>query len=117
VVQGHLSRSLADFILGASTNGIVNVYDSQSHAIIQTIKTNNRLIHSRFSIDGDKILLTTSKSGYMWDLTRKWSVNAGYDSPTELVKYQEANLDAIHRVSGGKLTHTCLDDIVYCSLQ
>jgi len=70
-----IACSPGSFLL-ASTEGTVKVYDSQSHDIIQTISVNDRSTHSRFSIGGDKILLATKNSGYIWDLTKKTLVRS-----------------------------------------
>jgi WD40 repeat protein len=70
----------ADSILVAFIDGTVQVYDSRSHDMLHTISASNtgRLTHSRFSIDGDKILLAYSKTGSIQDLTSKmrvWSID------------------------------------------
>jgi WD40 repeat protein len=57
-------------LLVASTNGTVNIYDSQSGDIIHVIRSNN-ITHSRFSIDGGKVLLASGNSGDIWDITTK----------------------------------------------
>jgi aminoglycoside phosphotransferase (APT) family kinase protein len=53
---------------------------------------------------------------YGWSKDASPEVNAGYDSPTELVKYREAYLDAIHRASDGKLTHITRNSHVWTTL-
>ena len=58
------------FLLVVSTNGTVNIYDSQSGDIIHIIRSNN-ISHSRFSIDGSKVLLASEHSGDIWDITTK----------------------------------------------
>jgi WD40 repeat protein len=56
------------FLLVASTNGTVNIYDLQSGDIIHVIRSND-IIHSCFSVDGGKVLVASRNSGYIWDIT------------------------------------------------
>jgi aminoglycoside phosphotransferase (APT) family kinase protein len=53
---------------------------------------------------------------YGWSKDASSEVNAGYDSPIELVKYRKAYLDAIDRASGGKLTHITRNSHVWTTL-
>ena len=53
---------------------------------------------------------------YGWSKDASPEVNVGYDLPTELVKYREAYLDAIHRASWGKLTHITCNSHVWTTL-
>jgi WD40 repeat protein len=57
-------------LLVASTNGTVNIYDSQSGDIIHVIRSSN-ITHSCFSTDGGKVLLARKNSGDIWDITTK----------------------------------------------
>ena len=55
-------------LLVASTNGTVNIYDSQSGDIIHVIRSNG-ITQSRFSIDGGKVLVASRNLGDIWDIT------------------------------------------------
>jgi WD40 repeat protein len=73
-------------LLVASTFGTVNIYDSQSGDIIHVIRSNNNITHTRFSIDGGKVLVASRNSGDIWDittntLTRVRSVDYNGDHP------------------------------------
>ena len=60
--------SSRDLLLVASTNGTVNVYDSQSGDIIH-VTTSHNITHSCFSFDGGKVLVASENSGDIWDIT------------------------------------------------
>jgi WD40 repeat protein len=55
-------------LLVGSINGTVNIYDSESGDIIHVISS-NAMTHSRFSIDGGKVLVASENSGDIWDIT------------------------------------------------
>jgi WD40 repeat protein len=63
-------------LLVASKNGTANIYDSQSGDIIHVIRSNN-MTHSRFSIDGGKVLVARRNSGDIWDITTKTLTRVG----------------------------------------
>ena len=70
--------SSQDLLLVASDH-TVNIYDSQSGDIIHVIKFTN-IKHSRFSADEGKVLLASSDSGAIWDITQNrlipvWGTN------------------------------------------
>ena len=52
----------------ASIFGTVNIYDSQSGDIIHVIRSSD-MTHSRFAINGSKVLVASRNSGDMWDIT------------------------------------------------
>jgi WD40 repeat protein len=71
--------SSRDLLLVASTNGTVNIYDSQSGDIVHIIRSND-MTNSCFSIDGGKVLVASKNSGDIWDITTKmlmhvWSIH------------------------------------------
>jgi WD40 repeat protein len=55
-------------LLVTSTNNTVKIYDPQADSIIYVIRSNN-ITHSRFSIDGGKVLVASRNSGDIWDMT------------------------------------------------
>jgi WD40 repeat protein len=63
-------------LLVASTNGTVNIYDSQSGDIIHVIMFND-ITHSCFSIDGGKVLVARKNSGDIWDITTNTLTRVG----------------------------------------
>jgi WD40 repeat protein len=67
VIAVAFSRGL---LLVASKNGTANIYDPQSGDIIHVIRSND-ISHSRFSIDGGKVLVARRNSGDIWDITTK----------------------------------------------
>ena len=62
--------SSRDLLLVASKNGIVQIHDSQSGDIIHVTRSNG-MTHSCISADGGKVLLASSNSGNIWDITTK----------------------------------------------
>ena len=63
-------------LLVTSTNGTMNIYDSQSGDIIYIIRSNN-ITHSRFSIDGGKVLVARENSGSIWEIATKRLTRVG----------------------------------------
>jgi WD40 repeat protein len=62
--------SSRDLLLVAPTNRTMNIYDPQSGDIIHVIMSDD-IIHSRFSIDGGKVLIASKNSGDIWNITTK----------------------------------------------
>jgi WD40 repeat protein len=60
----------------ASTDGTVNIYDSQSGNMIHTIRSND-MTHSRISVDGGKVLVASRNSGDIWDITTNTLARVG----------------------------------------
>jgi WD40 repeat protein len=60
-----------DFIASGSWNGRVNLYDSGSGDVVQTISANTWIDSVQFSTHGDKIMYTHGNSASVWDLGTK----------------------------------------------
>ena len=63
-------------LLLTSTNGIMNIYDSQSCDIMHIIRS-IEITHSHLSTDGGKVLLASSSSGDIWDITTRTLTHVG----------------------------------------
>ena len=63
-------------LLVTSTDGTMNIYDSQSGDIIYIIRSNN-ITHFCISIDGGKVLVAWENSGSIWEIATKRLTHVG----------------------------------------